>query len=87
MSPLNEHLARSNDIIGERTSEEKKYDLEIIKGLDKGKNIWKAIEVANRKYPKEALQVDEGNIKEVRAYYEYLLQHEKIMEKLSGITE
>ena len=43
----------------------------------------KAIKKANKKYPKEALQVDESNINDVSAHYEYLLEHEKILRKTS----
>jgi hypothetical protein len=83
MNIIEQYLLRSQEIIGNRTQEEKRYDKEVIKWLRKGKNIGKAIKKANKKYPKEALQVDESNINDVSAHYEYLLEHEKILRKTS----
>ena len=48
----------------------------------KGKRIKKAIERANKKYPKEALEVNDRTINDVAAHYEYLLEHENIMKKM-----
>ncbi|MFH2220475.1 MAG: hypothetical protein ABII68_12565 [Pseudomonadota bacterium] len=78
-----QYLRRSQEIIGNRTQEEERYDKEVIKWLRKGKNIIKAINKANKKYPKEALRVDESNINDVATHYEYLLEHENIMRKIS----
>lgn len=82
MNIIQEYLARSQEIIGERTEEEIRYDDEVIKELQKWRDIRKAIAKANRKYPKEALQVAESDMTDVAAYYEYLMQHEEIMRKL-----
>ncbi len=60
-----------------------RYDKEVLKWLRKGKNIKKAIAKANEKYPKEALNVDDTNIDDVAAHYDYLMEHEKIMSNLS----
>ena len=46
------------------------------------KKIQKAIERANKKYPKEALNVNDRAINDVAAHYEYLLEHENIMKKM-----
>ena len=78
-----QYLLRSQEIIGNRTQEEKRYDKEVIRWLRKGKNIRKAITKANKEYPKEALQFDESNINDVAAHYEYILEHEDIIEKIS----
>jgi len=82
MSLMDEYLGRSREIIGERSTGEKKYDNEVLKGLRKGMGIRKAIEKANKKYPKEALVVGESDIEDVRSHYEYLLEHEKILAML-----
>ena len=50
--------------------------------LRKGKKIQKVIERANKKYPKEALEVNDRTINDVTAHYEYLLEHENIMKKM-----
>ncbi|MCP4547095.1 MAG: hypothetical protein GY835_11570 [bacterium] len=82
MNPLEAYIARSNEIIGDRTSAEVEYDAEVIKWLRRGKSIAKAIEAANRRHPGEALAVEDAKIEDVSAHYDYLLQHEEIMKRL-----
>ncbi len=82
MKPLEAYIARSKEIIGDRTVAEKKYDADVLKGLRRGKSISKAIEAANRRHPAEALVVDEESMGDVAALYDYLLQHEDIIKKL-----
>ena len=82
MDLLSQYLQRSQEIIGDRTREEIRYDKEVLRWLRKGKKIQKAIERANKKYPKEALQVDKKTINDVAAHYDYLLEHENIMKKM-----
>jgi len=79
---LNQYLQRSREVIGDRTQEEVRYDKEILRWLRKGKKIQKAIERANNKYPKEALDVNDRTINDVAAHYEYLLEHEDIIKKM-----
>jgi len=79
---LSQYLQRSQEIIGDRTREEMRYDKEVLRWLRKGKKIQKAIERANKKYPKEALEVDKKTINDVAAHYDYLLEHENIMKKM-----
>ena len=55
MDFLEQYLNRANDIIGDRTKEEERYDNEVLRWLRKGKGIKKALNKANKKYPKEAL--------------------------------
>jgi hypothetical protein len=83
MDIIEQYLLRSQEIVGNRTQEEERYDKEVIRWLRKGKNIRKAINKANKKYPKEALQVDESNINDVAVHYEYLLEHADIIGKTS----
>ena len=54
MNLIEQYLLHSQEIIGDRTQPEKRYDNEVIRWLRKGKNIGKAIDKANKKYPKEA---------------------------------
>jgi hypothetical protein len=70
---INQYLQRSQEIIGDRTREEVRYDKEVLRWLRKGKKIKKAIERANKKYPKEALEVNDRTINDVAGHYEYLL--------------
>lgn len=83
MSLIDQYLRRSQEIIGSRTQSEERYDNEVIKWLKKGVNIRKAINEANKKYPDEALKLDEANVQDVAAHYEYLIQHMEIMRKIS----
>ena len=59
-----------------------RYDKQALRWLRKGKKIQKAIERANKKYPKEALEVDKKTINDVAAHYDCLLEHENIMKKI-----
>lgn len=85
MDILKQYLERANEIIGERTPAEQKYDHEVVRWLRRGKSINKAIAKANEKYPTEALQVDNDNLADVQAHYEYLAEHDAIMEKLDAL--
>jgi hypothetical protein len=84
---LKQYIDRAEQIVGERTPDEEKYDREVIRWLRRGKNINKAIAKANQKYPKEALQINEDNLADVEAHYEYLAEHEAIMEKLDVLKK
>ena len=83
MDLLEQYLDRANEIIGYRTKEEERYDKEVLRWFRKGKDIKKAINKANRKYPKEALEVDNDNINDVAAHYDYLMEHDNIIRKIS----
>jgi DNA-binding protein H-NS len=82
---LKQYGERADEIIGERTPEEQKFDREVIRWMRRGKSISKAIAKANEKYPTEALQVENDNLADVQAHYEYLAEHEAIMEKLDAL--
>ena len=83
MNLIDQYLRRSQEIIGDRTESEEQYDNEVIKWLKKGLTIRKAINKANERYPDEALQLDETNVEDVAAHYEYLMQHMEILQKMS----
>ena len=85
MDILKQYTERANEIIGERTLAEQKYDHEVIRWLRRGKSINKAIAKANEKYPTEALQVSSDTLADVQAHYEYLAEHDAIMEKLDAL--
>lgn len=74
MDILKQYLERANEIIGERTPAEQKYDHEVIRWLRRNKSINKAIAKANEKHPAEALQLD--NLADVQAHCEYLAEHD-----------
>ncbi|RJP52908.1 MAG: hypothetical protein C4583_05810 [Anaerolineaceae bacterium] len=82
MDFLEQYLNRANEIIGDRTKEEERYDKEVLRWLRKGKSIQKAINKANQKYPKGVLEVDADNINDVAAHYDYLLEHDNIIRKI-----
>ena len=62
MNILKQYISRANEIIGERTPDEQKYDHEVTHWMRRGKSIKKAIAKANEKYRTEALQVDNDNL-------------------------
>lgn len=83
MEFLEQYLNRANEIIGDRTKDEERYGKEVLRWLRKGKGIKKAINKANKKYPKEALKVDDNTINDVASHYDYLLEHDNIIRKIS----
>ena len=87
VNTLKQYIERADEIIGERTPEEQKYDREVIRWMRSGKSINKAIAKANEKYPAEALQIDDDNFADVQAHYEYLAEHEAIIEKLNALMK
>jgi hypothetical protein len=82
MDILKQYLSRADEIIGERTPGEQKYDREVIRWMRRDKGITKAIAKANEKYPAEALQVNNDNLADLQAHYESLAEHEDIIERL-----
>ena len=87
MDILKQYTQRANEIIGERTPDEEKYDREVIRWIRRGKSISKAIAKASEKYPTEALHIDNDNLAEVQAHYEYLADHDAINEKLDALKK
>jgi hypothetical protein len=84
---LKQYIERASEIIGERTPDEEKYDREVIRWIRRGKSIRKAIAKASEKYPTEASQINNDNLADVQAYYEYLAEHDGIMEKLEALKK
>jgi len=80
---LRQYQLRLNEIVGERTSDEKKYDDEVVRRLNEGDSIQNAIAKAGEKFPAEALTLNAGNLPDIQAHYDYLAQHETIMRKLN----
>jgi len=64
--------------------EEEKYDHEVLRWLEKGKSVKKAIDRASKKYPKDVLMVEEAMIPDLQSRYEYLLEHERIIRTLKA---
>jgi S-adenosylmethionine:diacylglycerol 3-amino-3-carboxypropyl transferase len=77
-----DYIERAKEIIGERTPGEEKYDREVVRWLTKGKDIRKAIAKANEKFPAEALSVDESMYDDLRSRYDYIAEHERILQRL-----
>jgi len=83
MDLIEKYLSRSQEIIGDRTRAEIGYDNEVARWLRKGKDLKKAIKKANKKYPNDALKLDSRDINDVASYYDYLLEHDNIIRKIS----
>ena len=70
-----------DDSLKERTPEVIAYDNAVLKELRKGRSIKKALKMAEKKYPNEALQYNDNTIKEIDEHYDYLRNHELIIKK------
>jgi hypothetical protein len=81
MDIVKQYLERATAIIGDRTPDEERYDREVMRWVEKGKPVKKAIAKANEKFPAEALAVDDVLLPDLQARYEYLLEHERIMRR------
>ena len=82
MNFIDQYMQRSQDIIGERTPAEEKYDNEVIRCLRKYGKIRKAINKANKKYPDEALNYNDETIGDIESHYDYLMKHMEIVQKM-----
>jgi len=82
MGYLEQYIQRSQEIIGERTPNEEKYDNEVVKCLKKYGKIRKALNKANKKYPSEALEYNDQNIADLESRYSYLMEHSEIIKKI-----
>ena len=83
MDLIEEYLTRSQEIIWDRTRAEIRYDNEVLRWLRKGKEIKIAINKANKKFPNETLKLDGSDINDVASYYDYLMEHQNIIRKIS----
>jgi hypothetical protein len=70
----------------QRTPDEIAYDNSILKELKKGRSIKRALKIAAREYPDEALQYTDENLDDIQAHYEFLLNHELIKHKIAGLS-
>ena len=83
MNLIDQYFQRSQEIIGERTPDEERYDNEVLKWLKRYGKIRRAISKVNKKYPNEALKYDDSNIGQIASHYEYLAQHIGIVKRIS----
>jgi len=86
LSDVNDYLESARAIIGARSPGEIAYDNAVVANLSAGMNIKKAIAIANRKHPKEALLPKPEHWEDLANRYEYLREHKVILLKL-GMTE
>jgi hypothetical protein len=78
--------AEFSEMLKERTQGEIAYDYEVVAGLRRGLSISKALELANEKYPDQVLQLDDDTLVDIKAHYEYLMNHEDILSRLTGLS-
>ena len=81
-----QYFARLEEELSQRTPDEAAYDNAIIKELSKGRSIKKALKIAARQYPDEALQYTDENIDDIKEHYEFLLNHELMKKKIAQMT-
>jgi hypothetical protein len=80
------YLERARQIIGDRSQAEIDYDNAVVAHLSSGMDIKNAIAAANQKYPDEALSPGAGDWSNMDARYQYIREHESILNRL-GIKE
>jgi hypothetical protein len=76
------YLDRAAEIIGDRTSSEIAHDDVVVEALNQGHTIKEALSTAGEKHPGEAIKLDNDNIADIAAHYEYLKEHTRIMRML-----
>jgi hypothetical protein len=76
-----------SSMLGERTAGEVAYDNEVVIALRRGLSMKRALELAGEKYPDEALKWDDETINDIKAHYEYLMNHEDILAKLDWLSK
>ncbi len=81
-----QYFAGFEEELQQRTAGEVAYDNIIIQELSKGKSIKEALQIAGRMYPDEALQDSDETLEDIKAYYEFLLNHELIKKKIARLT-
>jgi len=84
MNTLDKYMQRSQDIIGERTPEEERYDNEVVRNFKNFGDMRKAIDIANEIYPDEALKYDDKSIHDIKEHYDYLSKHMDILAKMTN---
>jgi hypothetical protein len=70
----------------QRSPDEVSYDTVVINQLKKGRSIEKALRYAGVKYPDEALHYDSDTLDDIIAYYDYLLSHELIKQRIHELS-
>ena len=81
-----QYFAGLEEELNQRTPDEIAYDNVIIKELSKGRSIKKALKIAARQYPDEALQDTDETIEDIKEHYEFLLNHELMKKKIARMT-
>jgi hypothetical protein len=76
-----------SSMLEERTAGEVAYDHEVVIALRRGLSIKRALEEAGEKYPDEALKWDDETVNDIKAHYEYLMNHEDILAKLDCLSK
>ena len=82
VSLINAYLEEAREILGERTDSEVKYDDAVAAHLGRGMDIKSAIEAANQEHPDGALRPETGHWADLKARYDYIVEHEAILKKL-----
>ncbi len=70
----------------QRTPNEVAYDTVILQELYDGESIESALETAAETYPDEALEYTQDELGDIKAHYEFLLNHEIIKGKIARLT-
>jgi len=73
------YMAAAAAVIGERTPGEAVYDDAVVAAMNEGLSIQDALARAGQEHPEEAMTVTEEDLPDLRARYEYLQEHARLM--------
>ena len=76
------YLARTEQIIGSRTTGEIAHDDAVVKALEQGQTIKAALAAAAVQHPGEAIQWTPETLPDIAAHYAYLKEHAAIMKRI-----
>ena len=82
----NQMSSEFQETLEERSPDEIAHDRIVLKELKKGRALKKALKLAGKKYPNEALQYTEDTIGDIESHYDYLLNHENIKAKIKQVS-
>ena len=79
---LKAYLDHAAEMIGHRSPSEVAYDDAVLDALRQGHSIKESLAIAGAKFPDEAIEWNDANIKDISAHYDYLRNHSDILKMI-----
>jgi hypothetical protein len=76
---LKAYLDHAAAMIGNRSPSEIAHDDAVVDALRQGHSIKESLAIAAAKFPDEAIEWNNDNIKEISAHYDYLRNHSDML--------